>query len=46
MNRFRGPDVVEREPEEAWMGIHNTVPEGSEQNHPKEKERLEGKVVI
>ena len=38
--------MVERETEEAWMGIHNTVPEGSEQNHLKEKESQEGTVVI
>ena len=47
MNQWvKGSDVVERETEEAWMGIHNTVPEGSEQNHLKEKESQEGTVVI
>ena len=39
----KGSDLVE--PEEAWMGIHNTVPEGSEQSHSKETERPDGTVV-
>ena len=42
-NRSKGLDLVVEVPEELWMEIHNT--EGCDQNHPKEKEMREGKVV-
>ena len=35
--------MVVEVPEELWMEVHNT--EGCDQNHPKEKEMQEGKVV-
>ena len=45
-NRFKGLDLVDRVPGELWMVVQNTVQEGSDQNHPKEKEMQEGKVVV
>ena len=46
MNRFKGLDLVDRMPEELWTEVHNIVTGGSDQNHPKEKEMQEGKVVV
>ena len=44
MNRFQGLDLVERVPENyGWRFIHCI--RGSDQNHPKEKEMQEGKLV-
>ena len=34
-NRFKGLDLIDRVPEELWIEIHNTVQEGSDQNHPQ-----------
>ena len=45
MNRFKGLDVVNSVPEELWMEVHN-ITGGSEQNHPKEKEKQKCKVDI
>ena len=42
-NRFKGLDLIDRAPEELWMEVHGG---GRDQNHPKEKEMQEGKVVI
>ena len=44
MNRFNVLDLVDRVCKELWTDIHNIG--GSEQNHPKEKEIQEDKVVI
>ena len=43
MNRFKGLDLVNSVSEELWTEV---CIGGSEQNHPKEKEKQEGKVVI
>ena len=44
MNRFQGLDLVERVPENyGWRFIHCI--RASDQNHPKEKQMQEGKVV-
>ena len=45
MNRFKGLDLVDRLPEELWTKVHKTAG-GSDQNHPKEKEMQEGKMVV
>ena len=45
MNRFKGLDLVERIPEELWTEVHNCT-EGSDQNHPKEKEVQVGKMDV
>ena len=44
-NRFKGLDLVDRLPEELWTKVHKTAG-GSDQNHPKEKETQEGKMVV
>ena len=44
MNRFKGLYLLNFVPEELWTEVHNIG--GSEQNHHKEKEKQEGKVVI
>ena len=46
MNRFRELDLVDRVPEELWTEVHNIIIGGGDQNHPKEKEMQEGKVVV
>ena len=38
-------DRSDRVPEELWTEVHNTIQE-TDQNHPKEKEMQEGKVVV
>ena len=43
MNRFKGLDLANSVSEELWTEV---CIGGSEQNHPKEKEKQEGKVVI
>ena len=43
-NRFKGLDLVNSVPEEPRIEVCNTG--GGKQNHPKEKEKQEGKVVI
>ena len=43
MNRFRGLDLVVREPEELWMEIHNIVQEAVIQTTPKKKK---GKIFV
>ena len=37
MNRFKGPDLVDRVPEELWTEIHETVPEAVVKTIPKKK---------
>ena len=44
-NGFKELDLVDRELEELWTGSLHCI-RGSDQNHPKEKEMWEGKVVI
>ena len=44
MNRPKGLDLVNSVLEELWTEVRNIV-QGSEQNHPKEKEKWKGKVV-
>ena len=44
-NRFKGLDLINRVLEELWMQVCNTTG-GSDQNHPQEKERQKGKMVV
>ena len=37
MNRFKGPDLVDRVPEKLWMEVCNTVQEVVTKTIPKEK---------
>ena len=46
MNRLKGLDLVNREPEELSDRHSYQCREGSDQNHPKGKEMQEGKVVV
>ena len=41
--RSKGLDLIDRAPEELWMEVRTG---GCDQNHPKEKEKQEGKVVL
>ena len=45
MNIFKGLDLVNSVPGELCAEVHNIVQE-TEQNHPKTKEKQEGKMVI
>ena len=44
MNRFKGLDMLGRLPQEIWIEVHKIVQE--DQNHPKENEMQEDKVVV
>ena len=45
-NRFKGLDLIDRVPEELWTEVVTLYTGGSNQNHPKEKEMQDGKVVV
>ena len=36
-NRFKGLDLIDRVPEELWMGVHDTVQEAVIKTIPKKK---------
>ena len=36
-NRFKGLDLIDRVPEELWMGVHNTVQQAVTKTIPKKK---------
>ena len=42
-NRFKGLDLIEREPEELWMEVHNTVQEAVTKTIPKKKKYKKAK---
>ena len=44
-NTFKGLDLVDRVPEEPRMEVYNNT-RSADQNHPKEKEMQEIKVVV
>ena len=44
-NRFKGLDLADRIPEESQREVHNIVGD-SDQNHPKEEEMQDSKVVV
>ena len=46
MNRFKGLDLVNRVPEELSDRHAYQCRGGGDQNHPKDKEMQEGKVVV
>ena len=46
INRFKGLYLVDEVPEELWTKVVTLYAGGGNQNHPKEKERQEGKVVV
>ena len=46
MNKFIGLDMVARVPEEIWKEICNIVWRRQGPNHPKEKRKQVGQVVV
>ena len=42
-NRFKGLDLIDREPEELWMEVHNTVQEAVTKTIPKKKKYKKAK---
>ena len=38
-NRFKGKDLIDRVPDEQWMGVFDTVQETGSKTIPKEKKR-------
>ena len=42
-NRFKGSDLVDRVPEELWMGVRNTVQEAVIKTIPKKKKGKKAK---
>ena len=49
-NRFKGLDLADRASQELCIEVYNTCSQpctgGSDQNHPREKEIQEGKVIV
>ena len=43
-NRFKGPDLIDRVPEELWMEICDIAQD--HQDYPQEKEMQKGKMVV
>ena len=46
INRFKGLYLVDRVPEELWMGVHNIVQEAVTKIIAKKKEMHEGKLDV
>ena len=47
MNRFKGLDLGDKVSEELWKEVHNIhCTGGGDQNHPKEQEMRESKIVV
>ena len=42
-NRFKGLDLILREPEELWTEVHDIVQEGGIKTIPKKKKRKKGR---
>ena len=45
-NRFKGIDLIGREPEELWMEHHNIVQQAMIKIIPKKKKSKKGKMVV
>ena len=45
-NRFKGLDLIDREPKELWTEVHDIVQEAVIKTHPQEKEMQKGKMVV
>ena len=45
-NRFKGIDLIGREPEELWMERHNIVQQAMVKIIPKKKKSKKGKMVV
>ena len=44
-NRFKGPDLTDRVPDELWTEVCDICTGGRDQDHPQEKEIQKGKIV-
>ena len=45
-NRFKGLDLIDREPDELWMEVCDIVQETRDQDHPHGKETQKGKMIV
>ena len=45
-NRFKGPDLIDRVPDELWNEVHGTVQETEIKTIPMEKKCKKGKMVV
>ena len=44
-NRFKGLDLIDRQPNELWMEVHDMVGD-KDQDHPHGKEMQKGKMAV
>ena len=42
-NRFKGPDMIDRVPDELWTEVHDIIQEAEVKNIPKEKKCKDAK---
>ena len=45
-NRFKGLDLIDREPDELWMEVHDTVEETEIKTIPKKKKCKKSKMAV
>ena len=45
-NRFKGPDLIDRVPDELWVEVHDTVQETGIKTIPMEKEMQKSKMAV
>ena len=45
-NRFKGLDLIDRQPEELWMEVSDILQETVSNTIPKKKEMQKGKMVV
>ena len=45
-NRYKGLDLIDREPEELWTEVHNIVQEAVIKTVSPKKEMQKGKIVV
>ena len=45
-NRFKGLDLIDREPDELWMEVHDTVQEIGIKSIPKKKKCKKSKMAV
>ena len=45
-NRFKGLDLIDREPDELWTEVCDVVQEAGIKTIPKKKEMQKGKMVV
>ena len=45
-NRFKGLDLIDREPDELWTEVHDICTGDRDRDHPHGKEMQKGKMVV